>query len=369
MNDVALVWVICSAVLCVLFLWAALRHRRVEGALRMSEERYRKMVETAQEGIWLLDLDLRTTFANERMAGMLGYEASEMVGRPFRDFLAGSEHTEAAERLARTSQGVSGQDDLRLRRKDGSEILVLMSTGRIRGDDGRPIGALAMVVDITKRRHLEKEILEISAGEQQRIGRDLHDGLCQHLTGIGFMAKTLAEKLAVGSPAEARDAARIKGLIEEAVAETRRVVKGLSPVEVEGQGLMAALDGLACEAERLFGVSCEFAPDRTVLVHDNAVATHLFRIAQEAVTNAGRHSKGRHVSIGLTRSNGTVQMMIRDDGVGPPVELDESQGWGIRIMSYRARMIGGSLLIERSAEGGTAVRCVLKTGAEGTRDE
>ena len=363
----ALVWAVSSLVLCALFFVAVMRHRRVEAALRLSEQRYRKMVETAQEGIWLLGPDGHTTFVNERMADMLGYDVTEMVGRPFLDFVAVSEHKEAEGCLERSRHGVSGQDDLRLRRKDGSQLLALMSIGRIRSDGGRLIGTLAMVVDITKRRRLEKEILEISAGEQQRIGRDLHDGLCQHLAGVGFMAKTLAEKLGATSPPEARDAERIRDLIEEAVVETRRIVRGLSPVEVEGEGLMAALDGLACEAERHFGISCVFAPDRTVLVHDNTVATHLFRIAQEAVTNAGRHSKCRHVLIDLTTSNGTVQMGVTDDGVGLPAELDETQGWGIRIMNYRARMIGASLYVERAADEGTTVRCVLRSAADTAR--
>ena len=156
---------------------------------------------------------------------------------------------------------------------------------------GTPAYIIATGIDITERKRLEQAILEISAREQRRIGQDLHDGLGQHLTGIAFMSKVQEQKLAEKGLPDAVDAAKIVRLVNEAINKTRELSRGLLPVVSESRGLMSALQQWAGEVQDLFGISCTFLCIEPVLIHDDAVATHLYHIAQEAVNNAIKHAK------------------------------------------------------------------------------
>jgi signal transduction histidine kinase len=216
---------------------------------------------------------------------------------------------------------------------------------------------IATGIDITERKHLEKALLDISAREQRRIGQDLHDGLGQHLTGIAFMAKVHEARLAEKSSSEARDAAKIVKLVNEAIHKTRELSRGLLPVVSDSQGLMSALQIWATEVEDLFGVSCRFQCERPVLIHDDTMATHLYHIAQEAVNNAIKHGQPRKVAIRLTAEHGQGTLTIRDDGKGIAETLSGAQGMGLHIMNYRAGMIGGVLEVKPDSNRGTVVIC------------
>ena len=174
---------------------------------------------------------------------------------------------------------------------------------------------------------MEKAILDISAREQRRIGQDLHDGLGQHLTGIAFMAKVHEAKLAEKNRSETEDAAKIVKLVNEAIHKTRELSTEC-PVVSDSQGLMSALQLWAGEVQDLFGVSCRFQCEMPVLIHDDAMATHLYHIAQEAVNNAIKHGEPRNLMIQLTAEQGRGKLLIRDDGKGiaeNPVRI--ARGW------------------------------------------
>ena len=224
---------------------------------------------------------------------------------------------------------------------------------------------LAVANDILKsemieRRRLEKSILEISEREKRRIAQDLHDGLGQHLTGVAFLSKVLADKLMENLSAEANDAGKIARLINEAINQTRELARGLLPVPSGSQGFVSALRHLASDVEELFNVSCLFRDENVVLIRDADLATHLYRIAQEAVTNAVKHGHARKVVIELShRSASAVVLSIRDDGAGFPDVPERKEGMGLRIMNYRANMIGASLNISKNPNGGTSVTCML----------
>ncbi len=211
----------------------------------------------------------------------------------------------------------------------------------------------------TERRlkQLEKEILEISDRERQRIGQDLHDGLCQHLAGIELMSQVLEQKLAAKSKAEAARAGEIAAHVREAISQTRLLARGLSPVTLESEGLMSALHELAANTETMFGVQCRFRCDQPVVVTDPAAATHFYRIAQEAVSNAIKHGKASRVLVEMKSAGAGVVLTVNDNGGGFPKVLPKTKGMGLRIMQYRAGMIGGSLAIETGAGGGTRVVC------------
>ncbi len=216
---------------------------------------------------------------------------------------------------------------------------------------------LAMVRDITLRKRLEREILEISGREQRRIGQDLHDSLCQHLAGIGFLSKALERRISSGAEARPDDAREIVGLIDQAITLTRGFARGLNPVRLEADGLMNGLLELAANTERLFGIKCRFVCDEPILFHDNAVAVHLYRIAQEALSNAIKHGKGNSVTITFRRDGNQNILTVKDNGVGFTNTVKYGSGIGINIMNYRASMIGASLSIGDGPDGGTLLTC------------
>jgi len=220
-----------------------------------------------------------------------------------------------------------------------------------------PDEVVVIVRDITERKRLEKEILAISDREQCRIGQDLHDGLGQHLAGIEFLSQVLTQKLATRRQPEAQSATEIARLVREAISQTRQLARGLSPVVLESEGLMAALEELAAHTQKLFGVRISFECATPVLIDDHPVATHLFRIAQEAVSNAVKHGKPRKIGVSLKQSHDRTVLTVRDDGIGLPEPPPATNGLGLRIMQYRAGMIGATLRVQAEPGGGTSVIC------------
>jgi len=230
----------------------------------------------------------------------------------------------------------------------------------------------ALTREIGERESLEKEILEISEREQRRIGHDLHDSLCQHLTATALASQVLDEKLSARSLPESVDAARIVTLLEEGIALARNVARGLHPVEMDSEGLMSALEEMVSSVTERSKVDCRMEFDSPVNIDDPAVAMHLYRIAQEALTNAVRHARARSISVRLTRTGRQVALAVADDGVGLPARPAASSGLGIRIMAHRASMIHAAFAVRRGAGGGTLVTCVLPDASlalqDGTRD-
>jgi signal transduction histidine kinase len=240
-------------------------------------------------------------------------------------------------------------------RKNGAIFPMDLSVSEVRLEDRRIF--TGFVRDITERKRLEREILEISDREQRRIGHDLHDGLCQHLAGIELMSQVLEQKLAPQSRDAAKRAGAIAKNVREAISQTRSLARGLSPVTLESEGLASALHELAVNTEKLFNVKCRFDGDPEVSAPNHAVATHLFRLAQEAVSNAIKHGKAGRITIHLKAGPERIYLAVNDNGKGFPKKSPKRTGMGLRIMQSRTGMIGGILTIERNAGGGTSVIC------------
>lgn len=217
----------------------------------------------------------------------------------------------------------------------------------------------ALTAEIQERTRLEKELLETSEREQREIGHDLHDSLGQHLTATAFASQVLNEKLESKSLPESAAARNLVKLVEEAIVLTRTFARGLHPVEVEAEGLMDGFQALARNTQERFKVSCEFECREPVLMHDTASSSHLYRIAQEAITNAIKHGKAKHINISLEDKDDVITLTVTDDGIGLPENAGNGQGMGLRIMTYRANMIGATFNIERLPESGTRVTCKL----------
>jgi PAS domain S-box-containing protein len=241
----------------------------------------------------------------------------------------------------------------------------LVTTFPILNEQGNPIMVGGAAVDITEQKRLERQVQEVSEQEKRRIGQDLHDGLGQYLTGIAFMSRLLQRKLAERKVPESADAEKIATLVNKTVFQARDLARGLCPVELENNGLQAALLDLSCTTEKLFNISCTVEGDSDVRLSDNNTALHLYRIAQEAVNNAVKHGKAQHIVIALNRTGNSLSLEIRDDGIGLPKTDHKSHGIGLRVMNYRAGMIGASLSIESRRSGGTAVSCQVPLGEAG----
>jgi signal transduction histidine kinase len=204
---------------------------------------------------------------------------------------------------------------------------------------------------------LEREVLEIGEREQRRIGQDLHDGLCQHLTGTALASQVLAEKLPEGAPVRA-DARRLAELIEDGIALARGVAKGLYPVELQSDGLMQALENFTASTSEMFGIQCHFECPSPVLIENPSTAAHLYRIAQEAVSNALRHGHATRIEVVLEESDSEIRLRVSDNGAGLPDPLPTHDGMGLRTMTDRAGSIGGQLSILPGVMGGAEVVCM-----------
>lgn len=206
---------------------------------------------------------------------------------------------------------------------------------------------------------MQRELLTVASEEQRRIGQDLHDSVGQVLTGLGMLADSLAQSLQDHAPSDAPAAHRIAEGLKSALKEIRSLARGLVPVDVDAEGLRAALTSLAATVTRDSGVLCEFDCPQPIRVEDNETATHLYRIAQEAITNALKHGAARQVRVSLTQRNARVILAIRDDGRGIPQTVGQSPGTGLKAMHYRASLINATLRVAAPASGGTEVICEL----------
>lgn len=333
-----------------------------QAALRDGEARLRAILETAVEGIITIDGRGIIESANPAAEKIFGYPAAEIIGKnvsalmpsPYREahdgYLANYLRTGHA-KIIGIGREVVG------RRKDGSIFPMDLSVSEVRLANRRMF--TGFVRDITERKRLEREILEASNREQRRIGQDLHDGLSQQLAGIELMCGVLEQKLAAKARAEADRAGEIARHVREAIAHTRRLARGLSPVQLEANGLMSALQELAANVERMFMIECRFQCDEPILVQNNAAATHLYRIAQEAINNAIKHGKAKKILITFRPMGDKHCLLISNDGVRFPSETKQSQGMGLRIMEYRAGEIGATLQIHGGDGPGTTVTCAF----------
>ena len=227
-------------------------------------------------------------------------------------------------------------------------------------------GTAALRQEMKMREQLEKDVTEAAERESQRIGHELHDSLGQHLTATSLALQVMSTKLARESSPRSKDVDQAVEMVEQGIDLTRNIAKGLFPLELEGEGLAAALRELSTVTGRTHNVVCEFHCDPSVRLSDSITATHLYRIAQEAVINAIKHGHVSRIVVDLFRNDSNLTLSIRDNGIGLPAALPEGRGIGLRIMSSRAGMIGGLLSVKSQAGGGTIVRCDLRLTDNGS---
>ena len=331
--------------------------KRAENELRTQV----RILETMQEGVVLVDpVHHAIRLTNPTFDRMFGYASTELLGRSIEPLF--SMLTVQRRRLARALRDGSKTGEIvpvefECARKDGTRFVAACVVTPLSINDFEHW--LAVLNDVTERKQLEREIIEIANREQQRIGNDLHDGLGQDLTGIALMLRGVAAQLRRESSAAHRDVEEVIGLVNNAIDSTRTLARGLSPVGSGRGDLAAAIQTLGARIGERSGVE--------VTAHLNfpeplrlseTAAAHVYRIVQEALTNVARHSGARHVSIHLSIRDGELQFQVDDDGCGfPALPADRAAGLGLKIMRYRAQMLGGDLIIESNVNGGMTVRC------------
>lgn len=215
---------------------------------------------------------------------------------------------------------------------------------------------------VFERKWLEKMVADAADAEQRRIGSDIHDGLGQELTGLRYMTQTHAETLAAQESPEVKTAQRMTEWLESVQRQLRGIVRKLVPVEIDEQGLVAALRGLAEQTTQTHDVVCSLACPQSIRVADATLATHIYRIAQEALCNAVTHGHASEIKITLTKEQGALKLQVDDDGVGIKPATDQKAGFGLRSMAYRAGLIGAQFQCQPSDEGGTRVVCTVLRG-------
>lgn len=345
-----------------------LRHIAVELERRVTErtaevQRLAAIVQRSSELISLATPDLRGVFINDAGARLLGIAAADIDRYQWSDFLPADEqlrfHTQI---MPIVRQGRVWQGELRYRHfQTGALSYGAAAMFPILDPTTNQVRYLATTsVDISDRKELEHQVLEISEREQRRIGHDLHDSVGQQLAAVKFLSGTLSRRLAKGRLSGAPAAAQIERELQHAMEEVRAIARGLHPIRPDGESLMSALYELAAGVNRLFKLPCHFSCPRRVLVHDFQAATHLFRIAQEAVSNATRHAHARHIWLRLGSARGGIRLRIEDDGCGLPAGALRPRGMGLRIMNYRASVIRANFNLARRPGGGTCITCDWK---------
>jgi PAS domain S-box-containing protein len=330
-------------------------------ALQTSERTLADFFAAAPMGLLWVASDGCILRVNQAQLALLGRRGEDLVGRRLAQFFPDAELV--ADLLARLARKETLHNyPARLRRKDGSLRHILINANGL-WEKGKLVHSRWFVRDVTPRVELEQEMLLIGERVQRRIGQDLHDHLCQQLAGIEFLSRALERRLAANAPTEAARARQLAQLTRQAIAHTRELARGMSLMEPEPGGLAAALRNLAPHTKKLFHCDCRFRGDSTARLEDRDAETHLYRIAHEAVANAVKHGKAKHIEIGLRRHGNRIVLSVQDDGRGLPAKLRPGKGLGLRIMDFRARALGGSLAVRRRQSGGTALVCSVPTAA------
>lgn len=335
---------------------------RGERAVAARERELRLVFEAAPFGIALTDPDGDIVSANQAFQGIVGYDLAELEGRCIYDLGHADERPRIRAEVARIERGEidTFEMDARAVREDGRVIWVTGGMTAARGDEGQITDLVVVLHDISDRRSLERTMDDQLSEQQRHLGQELHDAVGQPLTAVAMLAKSLRSRLEAMSLPEAAIADTLVRLSAEAHAKVAALIMGVRPVGVDREGLRAALDQLAVSTQQLHDVWCTVECADMVEVGDTVTATQLYRIAQEAVSNAVKHGRARRIFIWLGHIDGRLVMRVHDDGVGLAGPSGPGTGMGRRIMERRAASIGGILSLEDDE--GTLLSVILGKG-------
>jgi PAS domain S-box-containing protein len=363
-----------------------------------------RLLDLTSDAIFISDMRKRIIFWNRGAKELYGYSAEEALGKVAQELLC-TEFPESIERIRKKLvRDHRWSGELIHRCKDGSQVVVMSRWSLDRDERGKPMSILETNTDITarkkaeaalrrskqllelrvrartlelnrsnkkleaeisRRKGLEGEILSVSDREQQRLGQELHDGLCQHLTAVAFMTRSIALRLRDHRVIDAADIEKVAELVNTAAVDTRSLSRALHRVDVDAAALVIALQDLV--DREIWRTPCRLEIKPSFQINDDAAAAHLYRIAREAVINANKHAQARQIVVRLERVRKEMVLRVIDDGIGFPKDLKPQQGLGYHIMKYRAQLMGGRFEIDSPQTGGTRVSCYLPVHAPGSR--
>jgi PAS domain S-box-containing protein len=342
-------------------------------ALRESLDRYRKIVNTANEGIWIVNQQLRTEFANPQMAHMLGYLPEEIRDKSAFHFIPLEDRKKALSKWRRTHEGLQEASDWRLLRKDGSQLWAQISTSPLYDEEGRFSGALGMVSDITHRKKSEQELLDhrqklralaseltmVEERERRRIASDMHDGVGHLLAACKLRLDMLLE-------ASPNQCGRIEGILEvldQAIGTTRSLISDLSPPVLHEMGLAAALEWLAERVSQMSGIRVKAQVEALSDPVDDEMGITLFRATSELLTNVVKHSDAKNARVAMRSDAGKLSLVVEDDGKGfDPGQL-KMDSFGLFSIRERLSFLGGELEIESKPGEGSRARLTVELGS------
>jgi len=340
--------------------------KEAEEGWRRELELKNVLIDHAPVAIGLLDAGATLLRVNRAAEELFGFKSKEVVGKQLWDIpvLDHDEVGPSKKRFMALQQGAKQVDaEIPMRTKEGEHRIVSTVTTAVRKPDGEIDFLVTTGIDVTERKRLEAEVIRVAEQEHIRIGADLHDGVGQTLTGVAALLEALVQRL----DGEAKsDAERVHELIKTAQEETRRLSHGLSPAAVRNRGLVGGLRLVAETVRMNFRRECECHLDETITTSGPEADTHLFRIAQEAVNNAIRHGGARHIRLALRRHNDSLAVLeVADDGKGLESAKKSKKGGnpgiGMRVMEYRANLLGGELKVYSQAGKGVRVSCYFPT--------
>lgn len=335
--------------------------KAVEKELEESKAQAQAIVETTIDGIITIDKKGQIMSFNHSASRIFGYSEEEVIGTNIKNLVAQPHGKDPINHLEQyPSRKVVGyRRELSGKRKGGAVFPVELSVSEVDWKDSQIY--TVVVNDISNRRQLEKEILRISEEERRNLGQDLHDGLGQMLTGIHLISKNLAQKLGANELTGYQEVQEISEMVKEADEYAKALARGLVHVDMKKEGLNAALKQLAVQVEKLFNITCEVNMEADININNEMQGMHLYRIAQESISNAVKHGKANNIEIFLRKNNGSLKLSVKDDGIGFAKSQQEKKenGMGIHIMRYRANVLSGRLEIFETGDQKTNVVCSI----------
>lgn len=332
-----------------------MRSKRMERLLRTDEDAWADFFDDAPIGLVVVAPQGAVLRANHAQLATLRRRRTEVLGRNISWFFADPHDAHRLLRQLRRTGAVRNYST-RLQCKDGSLVDVLVDAiSRPKQPQAAHSGWF--VRDISDHVALEHELVGLAEREQRRMGNELHDSLGNHLRGLHYLAALLHKSLAAETSSHQEDARRLSELLEEAAELARGLAHGLQPVPPVPSGLMHALQQLAARTQTFYQMDCRFKCGHRVFLKNEEAATHLYRIAQEALSNAMKHSHARRIQITLTENRRSVVLRVRDDGIGISRASTHRSGMGLAIMRHRAQVAHGWLVVGKHPSGGTEVLC------------
>ncbi len=356
--------------------------RKAVEALRKSEERMRAILKTASDAIITVDSQGVIDSVNQATERIFGYSSEEVIGKSVAILMPNQFGENNQDRVAIFLETAASRNhgegrEVMCQRKDGAKFPADLAVSQV-----DHLGLFTGIFrDVSKRKEMQRHVVEIATNEQRRIGLELHDGTQQELTGLSLIASSLKETLGNSVKTFVDNGNRfafnevdyerlvcVSDLISKRLVETNQHVRdlahGIMPIQVDAEGLRSALADLANSINSNGKLVCDFVCKDDVVIPDNTTATHLYRIAQEAINNAVRHGQADRIRVELMRTDQIITLVVSDNGIGFQKQLDVpedliSKGMGMRTMEYRASLIGGHIYTSQSPDGGVTIRCEL----------